>query len=507
MLLNYRKKTFLTLLLLCFFSIASYRIYQVVVADIYASIAQQKFEAKDYAAAEHYLRKSLLHNDNNPEYYYLEAQALYARAGQTQDSLVAEGLLSQAQEHFLKSVELNPHEGNAWLDLAQACWWLSRFPGYEREYKNAESYFLKALETDPNNGKFLYAIVNYYLFSPKPEDCLPHLKRLAMVYPNAYHYLKGNPNWSDALRDSFKDGLKRGAETPLTGQQALSMLGFMAGEEKDWGSAIAYTEKLIRGSSADISTDSYTTLGRYCLQRPDQPRARTAFLQALKLSKNREQTLQSLLSTCIQANALDLYLDLCKETATFDTTVRNRLPLILGRAYFQGNDMEDAQRYFQQSVHTKETAEARRYLVEIALRKNDWDAAEINSQRATVLEPGNSDYHWLFARSLEGQKKYRQALEAIETAIRCADRPHSGYSFLQGSLHWALGDYVSAKGSWQTAHELAPQNVTYVRRIGDAYRMIGDLTNAEQYYLITLRLNPYDVKLREDLEAIRQAKP
>ena len=428
------KKTFLTLLLLCFFLIASYRIYQLVVADIYASLAEKKFEAKDYAAAEHYLSKSLLHNGSNPEYYQLQAQSLYARAGETPDSLEAEGLLRLAQEHFQKSAALNPNEGNAWHDLAQACWWLSRFPGYEGEYQNAESYFLKALGTDPNNGKFLYAVVNYYLFSPRPEDCLLYLRRLAMVYPNAYHHLKGNPNWTDPLHDSFKDGLKMGARTPLTGRQALSMLGFMAGEEKDWDSAIAYTEELITRSGADISTDSYLNLGRYCLQRPDQPRARTAFLQALKLSKTREQTLQSILSPCIQANFFDLYLDLCRDTATFDAAVRKRLPLILGKAYFQGNDMEEAQRYFQQSVQTKETAEACRYLAEIAFRKNDWDAAEIQSQRATILEPKNSHNYFLFARSLEAQKKYKSALEAISEAIRHARPPQEGYYAMQASL-------------------------------------------------------------------------
>jgi len=490
--------------ILSFFLIASYRIYQLGIADIYASIAEKKFEAKDYAAAGLYLSRSILHNDDNPEYYHLQAQSLYAQARETPDFSGAQGLLRRALEHFQKAVELNPNEGNAWHDLAQACWWLSRFPGYEGEYQNAESHFLKALETDPNNGKFLFATVNYYLFSPKPEDCLLYLRRLAMIYPNAYHYLKGNPNWTDSLRDSFKDGLKMGTETSLTGRQALSMLGFMASEEKDWDSAIAYTEELITRSGADISSDSYLNLGRYFLERPDEPRARTAFLQALKLSKTREQTLHSILSPCIQANAFDLYLDLCRETATFDAAVRNRLPLILGRAYFQGNDMEKAQSYFQQSVQTKETAEARRYLVEIAFRKNDWDAAEIHSQRATILEPKNSHNYFLFARSLEAQNKYKSALEAISEAIRHARPPQDGYYTMQGSLCWALRDYNGAIEAWKAAHQLAPQNATTLRRIAEAYRMIHDFSRAEQYYLAAIELVPQDKTLHTELETVRK---
>jgi tetratricopeptide (TPR) repeat protein len=500
------RKTLITLVLLSFFLIAGNRLYHLIVADIYASIAQQKLQAKDYATAEQYLNESLRHNDRSPEYHHLQAQALYAQAGGTQDSFVAEGFLRQAQEHYLKSVELNPHEGNAWLDLAQACWWLSGFPGFQREYENAESYFLKALATDPNNGKFLYAMVNYCLFTPEPDHCLPYLRKLAMVYPNAYQYLKTHPQWTDSLRQSYKEGLEVAAENHLTERHALSMLGFMASEEKDWGSAIACTEELIRRSGAETSSDLYFTLGRFCLQLPDHSRAKTAFLQALKLSKTREQTLQSILSPCIQANDLDLYLNLCKETATYDTTVRNRLSLILGKAFLQGNNLGEAQRNFQHSLQTRETAEARRYLAEIALSKKDWDDAEIQSQRATILDPKNSYTYYLFARSLEAQKKYKSALEAINEAIRYANPPQDGYYEMQGALCWALRDYEAAKEAWKAAHRLVPWNANHLRLIAEAYLMTNDLSNAEQYYMAALEFAPQDDALRTALESVRRQR-
>jgi tetratricopeptide (TPR) repeat protein len=500
------KKALLSLILLCFFLIASYRIYHLVVADIHASIAERKFEAKDYTAAEHHMSRSISHDDSNPDYYYLQAQSLYALAKETPGFRDAQGLLRQALEQFQKSVELNPREGNAWHDLAQTSWWLSRFPGYEGEYQKVEVYLQKALATDPNNGKFLFAMVNYYLSSPKPEDCLPCLRRLAIVYPKAYHHLKENANWTGSFRDSYKEGLKAAIENPLTGRQALNMLGYLASEEEDWGSAIAYTEEFIRRSGLDNPSDSYITLGLYCLRGQDQPQARAAFLQALKLSKTRELTLLSILSPCVQSNALDLYLDLCGETAAFDAAVRSRLPLILGKAYFQGNHMEEAQGCFQQSVQTKETAEARRYLAEIAFRKKDWDAAEIQSQRATILEPVNSHNYFLFARSLEAQKKYKSALEAVSQAIRHAQPPDESYYAMQGALCWTLRDHGCAIEAWKAAHQLAPQNADTLRRIAEAYRMIHDFSHAEQYYLAALELIPQDETLHADLEAVRKQK-
>jgi len=502
-----KKKALLGLILLCLFFVASFRIYQYAVADIYASMAEKKFEAKDYTAADQYLHRSLSYRDTNPEYHALQALALYERARETPDLEAAKELLRQALEQLSRSVELNPLEGNAWHDMAQACWWLSRFPGCEGEYKKAESNFLKALETDPNNGKFLFAVVNYYLSGPKPEECAPYLKRLAMAHPSAYHHLKENPNWTESFRDTFREGLKDVPETALTGRRALSMLGFMAGEEKDWGAGIAYTREFIRSSGADISSDPYVTLGLFLLKLPNQPEARTAFLQALKLSKTREQTLLAILSPCIQSDALDLHLDLCRETATFDATVRNRLPLILGRAYFYANKMEEAQHYFQQSVQARDTAEARRYLAEIAFRKGDWDAAEIQSQRATVIEPNNSQNHFLFARSLEAQKKYKSALGAIAEAIRLARPPREGYYTMQGTLCWALKDYNGAIEAWKSGHQLAPQNADTLRRIAEAYRMMHDYPLAEHYYLAALELLPQDKALQTELESIRKQGP
>ncbi len=428
------KKIFLVSLLLCLFLLAANRLVHLVVADIYASMAEQHFRVKDYSAAERYLAASLLHNAGNPEYHRMLARSLHARAGETEDPFESEDFLRRAREHLAKSVELNPREGNAWLDLAQVCWWLSRFPELTPECDSPESCFVRALETDPNNGKFLYAMVNYCLSTSPPDICLPTLQKLALVYPDAYYPLKEHPRWTDSLRLSFKQGLLTAVENPLTGRQALSVLACIAGEEKDWGSAVAHTEEFIRRSGRDISSYPYITLGRFLLRQLDLPRAKAAFLQALRLSKNRQQTLQSFLSACMEADAFDLYVDLCRETARFDPVVRNNLALILGKACFQSNRIEEAQNYLQQSLDLKETPEARCCLAEIALIKKDWDTAEIQSQRATVLDPKNSHCYYLLARALEAQKKYQPALEAIGEAIRYANPPQESYYALQEAL-------------------------------------------------------------------------
>ena len=516
--------------ILLFVAWASVRLFTFTAADIYDSFGRQRLESKQYESAESYFAKSVRLAGKNFEYQMHLGDSLYALAGlaKTNDSALAD--LLNGKQAFEKATELNPLEGNAWLGLAQTCWWLSRFKGHENEFKRVESYFQKALATDPNNGQFLYALVDYYLSSPQPlplshdsrlttqdslspqssltthDSRLTALTRLATVYPGGWYDFKEHPRWTDDLQAHFIEGLKMAANNPLTDESALFILAGLSAESKKWDEAAAYTDQLIRqtGARTPVSAQTYFQLGMWELKAGHPAEAKKAFLQGLKLSKDRVETLDGLIPRFEKTGAAGLYLDLAKETAAFDPAVLSSLQLIRGKAYFFiAEDLDSAEACFHQALKNKETAAPHRYLAEIAMKRKDWDKAELESHRASLLAPKDGYLHYLFARSLQEQRRYIAALEAIGEAIQNAPRPNAGYFDTQAWLYWSLGDYTAAIQAWESGRQIDPKSAGFNRQIALAYKMLKDYSAAERFYLAALELDPGNADIAKELQALR----
>ena len=498
------KKIIITLTLLGFFAWSSHHLYRFTVADLHARAGKTSLNKGDYKAAQTDLASSIRYAGSTDAYHQAYAESLYAQAKKAGSAEAALDLLQQAKKAYQRATELNPLEGYHWLGLAKTCWWLARFKGHEREGDEVESFFLQAVATDPNNGEFLYNVVNYYLTSGSDEKSLDYVRRLAMVYPNGYRDLTKHPRWSEVSENQFRSGLQAATTNVLVGEQALQLLASIAAQEKDWAQAAAYTKRVIQNSKSKISPGLYVNLGRYYFELENYGQAKQAFLQALRISAKRDQMLQSLSGYFRKAAALDFYVQLCQETAAFDATVRSTLPLMLGKAYFYDNNFDLAIQQLKRSLQERETAEAHRYLAEIAIKKRDWDTAELESQRATVLDPGNRHFHSLFVSSLLAQKKYQSALEAVTQAIQEVKPPVPGFYNTQAQLQWKLEDYHAAIQAWETAKSIAPQNAYYPGQIARAYKMLEDFNSAESYYLAALKLKPNDKKLHQELADVRK---
>jgi len=488
---------------------ATAQLFVIAAADIYDCIGLRKLESKEYESAKSYFARSvsLAGSDSDRQMHY--AESLYAVAGRATNGEAALALLQRTMQAYKKATQLNPREGNAWLGLARTYWWMSRFSGQENKGKEVESFFQRALATDPNNGKFLYAVVDYYLSMSKPDQSTNYVTRLACVYPYAWDDLRSHPAWSGAVQDRFIEGLKIAAANRMTDFSALAILAGMAAEAKDWNQATTWMEQLIRqaGGHGPIEYRYYLDLGCYLLKSGHPAEAKSAFLLGLSHSENRNETLNNLLPRFEGSKALDLYLELAGNTASFDAGVLSSLPVIRGKAVlFITGDLETAEGYFQQALQTRETAAPHRYLAEIAMKRKDWDKAELESHRAAMLDPRDSYLHYLFARSLEEQKRYMAALEAIGLAIQYAQRPNESYYGMQGRLFWSIKDYPAAIQAYESARQLSPRTIGYPREIAQAYKMLKDYAAAERYYLIALGVNPANGQMIEELQAVRTQK-
>ena len=306
------------------------------------------------------------------------------------------------------------------------------------------------------------------------------------------------------MRDSFKNGLKLAAENRRVGRKALSVLASISADKEDWHSAASHTEDIINRFNKENYPGPYVSLGYYYLKLGSKKKAKAALLQALRFSPEPERVLSNILWFFKQVNELSTYLDICTQTSAFDENVSKSLPIFLGKAHFYNNDLELAEENLRRFLDKQQSAEAHFYLAEIAFRKKDWDTAELESQKATVLEPKNSHYHYLFARSLEAQRKFDSALKAIDEAIQNSSPPRHYYDNMRGWLHWRLGDYQAAVEDWKKGYAEAPENASYPAQIAMAYKNLEDYEEAERYYLAALKLRPEDSRLKGELEGLRK---
>lgn len=488
--------------MLVLFAMATGALYRQGVADLYILWAGRDLEAGRYRQALERLDLGLDHAPANPAGHYARGQALYALAEAAVTAPDCIHLLLQARSAYTEATRLEPLEGNAWLGLAQTCWWLSRFDGYREENANAGLYFAQALTIDPNNGKFLFQALSHCLDVGGVNPCRSYVERLALAMPGAYQELKRLPGWHESLEAVFLEQLENAARAPITRREALEVLVSIAAARADWARALQLTRELLAETDSDQSSGLRFQLGRYALNTGDLAQARVALLEALKATPKRINGLQSLLRSCLEQDALPLYLELCEATARFDGAVRKDLAFLLAQGYLGAGKPEPAARLLRRYLETEESAEARAQLAELAIRQKDWDTAELESQRATVLAPKNGHYHDLFIRSLQAQGKTASALEAAERAARQVDRDQQRYFDLQAGIHWQMQHYRAALAAWQAAHQLAPGNRSYLLGMARAYRNLGDTAAAERAITEALAIDPRDPTLQAELQSL-----
>ena len=382
-------------------------LFRLSSADACATFGKRDLEAKKYSAAKDSLETAISYTASNAEYYRLLGDVLYAMAEEANPPTSPIDLYWQAEDAYQKAVGLNPLDGDAWLGVGMAHWQVSSFEGHEEEEKNIEPYLLRALSTDPNNGRFLYTLAAYHLTMGEAEKGVHYLRLLAHAQPGYYGFLKKTPAWTKEIEAQFSEALEEAVPSVYVHKQALGVLASLAESDKDWLAAARYTEALLADAATpDSEAALLYKIASYRLKLGDVASAKEQLLQALKLDeKGRPSRLRNLLRPLMDANALGLYIDLCEETASYDWKIKKDLNILLGRAHLANGDDDRAAYYFRRCLEGSESPEAHRGLAEIALREKNLDVAEIEAQRATALDPKNDDYRKFFLRILETKKK------------------------------------------------------------------------------------------------------
>lgn len=479
---------------------------QMIRADFCAWRGHGRLEAGDWAGAVEDYQKSLALNDSAPAYHAGYAQAMVAAAEAVGDRNVIAAFLEVAEEQYKKAIASNPLDGESWFGLARVSWWLSRFEGHKDRKEWIETYLTRALMTDPNNGKYLFGLVNYYFSSGEEDKGLTYAKRLARVHPATYGHLKSLEAWTPSEGRGFKEALTSARRNIFVNREALATLTTLAEAEGNWSEALRYAQDWARLVGPEEKAEPLFRLGRYHLKLAQKEESRKAFVEALKLSRDRVASIESLFWFFNQTGAWDFYLELTRAAAGFDASVKHWLPFLSGRIFWGAGEGEEARRQFKLSLNIQETAEARRFLAEIALAKQDWGLAEAESRHATELEPGNHYYYFLNAHALQGLNKPEAALKSIEKAIKLSPQPNPHYFNNQAWSYWGLGQWREAIRAWEEAGRLDPKNAHYKQYIAMAYKQMKDYDSSRKYLEAALELDPNNEEAKRQLIEILSLK-
>jgi tetratricopeptide (TPR) repeat protein len=184
-----------------------------------------------------------------------------------------------------------------------------------------------------------------------------------------------------------------------------------------------------------------------------------------------------------------------------------RTDILVARTLIDTEKYDEAKRTLNELNEKEPNAEAYYWLFRIAQKQNDLDAMELSIQKATVLDPRNSQYHLQFSQVLNRMKKLDGAEKEAGLAIEHAANPSAGLFNHRASIRWKEEDYQGAAEDWKSAIVFQPRNASFHAQLAEAYLMLGDLSKATSHYQKATQLEPNNQTYQQKLELLKDSLP
>jgi len=433
---------------------------------------QQRNNMARKGLAEVLLNTGIIQNSAQEGFYYAQnAKDEYVRASfyNPIDAEIAYGLAGAENRLELLYQTLHPKEKNTPYD--------------------ALPYFEKAIRLRPNSITFHYAMARYLYRRGNSEALLKTVRAMARMYPPIYNYLKKEPLWSFKVRESVKSGLLDAIHQHPSTASAHQIIALLLEEDKEWDNAISQYQKALEFKEHDISAEDYLNLGRLFLESNQIKDAQLNFIKGLYVSPSVEKTFSAIGSIFKAANHMDDYYAFYQET-TARFLLSPEMQITSARFFIDLKQYRRAQRILEGINRQNPDARAYYWLARVSEIEKDFDAMELQIQKATVLDPSNMKYRQMFYGLLRRLGKLDTAEREIDLMIQHSDTPSPQLYDQRAKLRQHRKDYAGAVEDWKSAIDLSPKNAVFYADVAEAYIKMGNLPQALKYYQQAVQLDP-----------------
>ena len=357
------------------------------------------------------------------------------------DTGEAINFLQQSRNSYLAASSLNPLDVSSAYGIARAEAQLvelytSLYPGSKGHYSYyPDTYFDKALRLRPNSVFYRYAYARYLSHIGNNKKLVSVIRDLARVYPPSYYYLQDEAFWSPEIKEACKKGIEEAIKDNILPREAHLALSSMLAKDKQWTAAISQYKKALTYRAFDNKAENYIDLGDLYLKNGQFKEAHTCFFHALRIGREKDEILQQIFYLYEDHHLLEEFEQFYRDAdETFILPPHSKM--ILAQTLIELKQFYQAQRILSESIQKRPDAEAYYWLARAFQGKKDWDGMELAIQKATVLDPENSEYYLLFSEALQQKGKLERAEKAANLAIQYWKEPSPWYLDNRAWIKW-----------------------------------------------------------------------
>jgi Flp pilus assembly protein TadD len=319
------------------------------------------------------------------------------------------GDVESAEREWREALKVAPQYSNTWSSLGLV--YLKK-----QQYSEAIEYYRKAIEFDPDNpDAHLYLGVTY-MDTHSLELAEPELRKAVSLFPsnsnarNALGKLYLDEGRSAEAEEQFRQSVE--IEPNIMGYGRLGLIHWRGGDvklaEQEWREAL----RLAPNDSSILNN-----LGLVCTNQGRYTEAVSFFRRAIELKPDDPSPHLNLGiaygKTGQNASAeTEFHTALSLSPQEFEA--RNRL----GMLYLEAGRLGDAEEQFRLSVETQANDSGYGGLGEIYLRRGDTGSAERAFQRATSLNPNNSQAHFKLGALYLTQGRRAEAMREYQAGLK-----------------------------------------------------------------------------------------
>ena len=370
-----------------------------LVSQIYYTKANSAFKGNYNWIAVQYLKKAIDYQPNDIIFWRKLAETYYT-IGEKEASIQGAFIYAdKARKAFLKANQLNSLDAAAVIGLAKAEGRLQQlypylYPGSPNNPYDPLPYFASAIKLKPNGIPYHFALARYLYQSGREQELLQTAQSLARMYPGVYDLLKREPLWSTEVHAAVKRGLQEAIEEKIAVKEAHRSLSYALADEQNWSEA-TYHFKEALSYQREISDRDYIQLGRLYLNDDLTEESIVSFIKALTISPDKEKSLGAITNIFDNRNHQNEFSSFYSEIDTH-FFLSPEMHIIAAKKFIDLKQLDKARSILTAVNENRPNGDAYYWLARIAEIEKDWDAMEINIQKATVLEPTNQHYRNVF---------------------------------------------------------------------------------------------------------------